>query len=85
MKMQMGLMGMLLLVITACSSSPEAISPDRNVRIGLQLTEQGTLGNVCSVFGFLQEKNEYQTLIVKDALSVKMVKGGGFVIALSEK
>lgn len=85
MKMRMSLIGMLLLVITACNSSPEAISPDRNVRIGLQLTEQGTFGDVCSVFGFFQEGNEYQTLIVKDALSVKMVKGGGFMIALSEK
>lgn len=37
------------------------------------------------MYSFFQEGNECQALAVKDALSVKMVKRGGFMIALFEK
>jgi len=58
---------MLLLVITACNSSPEAISPDRNVRIGLQLTEQGTLK---------YDVDYKDTSVVEDALLGLVLENG---------
>ena len=67
MKMQMSLISMLLLVITACSSSPEAISPNKNVRIGLQLTSQGTVKYDVTYKG---------SLVVKDALLGLVLESG---------